>query len=80
VKGGFVYQANYRAGLRILKPPRREVAYFDIYPSNDNASFNGAWGNYPFFDSGLVVVSGIEQGLFILRPNLPPSATDWMTD
>ena len=80
VKGGFVYQANYRAGLRILKPPRTEVAYFDIYPANDIASFNGAWGNYPFFDSGLVVVSGIEQGLFILRPNLPPSATDWMND
>jgi len=78
VKGGFVYQANYRAGLRILKPPRTEVAYFDIYPADDNASFNGAWGNYPFFASGLVVVSGIEQGLFILRPNLPLGPLNWM--
>ena len=25
---------------------------------------------YPFFDSGVVIVSGMEQGLFVLRPNL----------
>ena len=24
--------------------------------------------NYPYFDSGVVIVSGIEQGLFVLRP------------
>jgi choice-of-anchor B domain-containing protein len=72
VNGKFVYQANYRAGLRILSLPRpSEVAFFDIYPADDGASFNAAWGNYPFFGSGTVIVSGIEQGLFILHPNLP---------
>lgn len=30
--------------------------------------FNGAWSVYPFFDSGTVIVSGIEQGLFVLKP------------
>jgi hypothetical protein len=49
-----------------------EAAYFDIYPSSNSASFNGAWSNYPYFDSGIVVVSGIEQGLFVLQPNLTP--------
>jgi len=83
VKGNHVFQANYRAGLRILEMTDpstaglREVAYFDIYPSNDSAQFNGAWSTYPYFPSGNVVVSGIEQGLFVLRPNLaggpPPS-------
>ena len=38
------------------------------YPSSDSASFNGAWSNYPYFESGNVIVSGIEQGLFVLRP------------
>jgi hypothetical protein len=74
-----VYQANYRSGLRVISPPSTEVAFFDIYPSDDQASFNGAWGNFPFFDSGLVIVSGIEQGLFVLRPNVagaPPG--DWL--
>ena len=76
VKGDYVYQANYRAGLRILDISNigasslSEVAYFDIYPANDSANFNGAWSTYPYFDSGVVIVSGIEQGLFILRPNL----------
>jgi len=76
---GFVYMVNYRAGLRILDlddiaaGTLTEVAYFDIYPSSDSPSFNGAWGVYPYFDSGNVIVSGIEQGLFILKPKFAPS-------
>lgn len=71
VKDGIVYQANYRSGLRIYRFLGEELGHFDIYPSNDNPSFNGAWSVYPFFESGTVVVSGIEQGLFVLRPDLP---------
>ncbi len=73
VLGNYVYQANYRAGLRILEltdlagATMTEVGYFDIYPLNNNASFNGAWSNYPYFESGTIIVSGIEQGLFVLR-------------
>lgn len=75
VKGNYVYQANYRAGLRVLDLSSvadgtlTEKAYFDVYPGSDSNEFNGAWSNYPFFDSGIVVVSGIEQGLFVLRVN-----------
>lgn len=78
VKGNYVYEANYRAGLRILDISNitigslTEVAYFDVYPASNSANFNGAWSNYPFFDSGVVIVSGIEQGLFVLQPNLGP--------
>ena len=79
VKGKYTYQSNYQAGLRILditdiaNGNLSEEAFFDIYPGSDSTSFNGAWSNYPFFDSGIVIVSGIEQGLFILRPNLVDS-------
>lgn len=80
IKGDYSYQANYRSGLRVLdisdiaNGNLAEVAFFDIFPSSDSPNFNGAWSVYPFFDSGTVVVSGIEQGLYILRPNLgPPS-------
>ena len=51
-----------------------EKAFFDVFPSNNNASFNGSWGVYPFFDSGTVIVSGMSgaqtAGLFVLRPRL----------
>lgn len=76
VRDGYVYQANYRSGLRILdlisvaSATFHERAFFDIYPPDDVPSFNAAWNNYPFFPSGVVVVSGIEQGLYVLRPNL----------
>ncbi|MFK7886504.1 MAG: choice-of-anchor B family protein [Gammaproteobacteria bacterium] len=74
VDGDYVFQANYRAGLRILEivdaaqAQLTEEAYFDIYPDSDSAQFNGAWSTYPYFESGNVIVSGIEQGLFVLRP------------
>jgi choice-of-anchor B domain-containing protein len=68
--GRYIYQSHYRAGLRIMdrKPTPHEVAYFDVYPQDDAASFNGSWNNYPFFKSGVIVVGGIEQGLFVLQP------------
>jgi len=46
-----------------------EAGFFDVYPGDDEAEFNGTWSNYPYFKSGIVIVSGIEQGLFVLRPN-----------
>ncbi len=76
VLGNHSYQANYRAGLRILEitdaagGSLSEVAHFDIYPGSDARAFNGAWSVYPYFDSGVVIVSGIEQGLFVLQSTL----------
>jgi choice-of-anchor B domain-containing protein len=76
VRDGFAYQANYRAGLRVLDIRRvaegdlRQVGFFDIYPADDAPEISGAWSTYPFFASGVVIVSGIEQGLFVLQPHL----------
>ncbi|MEL7450026.1 MAG: choice-of-anchor B family protein, partial [Pseudomonadota bacterium] len=74
IRGNFAYQANYRAGIRILdlediaNGNLSETGFFDIYPSNDAANFNGSWSIYPFFESGVVVASNIEQGLLVIRP------------
>lgn len=73
IQGDKAYLANYRSGLRILdisdiaNGNLVEEGYFDIYPSSNSASFNGAWSNYPYFSSGSIIVSGIEQGLFVLQ-------------
>lgn len=79
VVGDYAFQANYRSGLRILHlgdldapagPEITQVGFFDVYPTSDSANFNGAWSVYPYFESGVVIVSGIEQGLFVLQPRL----------
>lgn len=74
IKGNYMYQSNYRAGLRIfdiqnrLQPNISEVAFFDVYPNDDANLFNGAWSVYPYFKSGTIVVNSIEDGLFVLQP------------
>ena len=75
VVGDLMYQSNYQSGLRILNisDPANpvEVAYFDTVPYGDNgAGFGGSWSNYPFFDTGLVVVTSGSEGLFLVRPTI----------
>ena len=76
---GKLYEANYTAGLRVmdisydgeLSPDAiREVAYFDVYPQSDRPGFVGAWSSYPWFESGIIAVSSMNDGLFILAPSL----------
>jgi hypothetical protein len=75
-KGDRVYASNYTTGLRIYDASDvagsgvSEVAYFDMYPENDNNTFEGGtWSNYPYFSQkNVVAVSSIDRGLFILKP------------
>ena len=70
VKGNRYYMSNYERGLTILdiSDPINpvEVGYFDTFPSSDNASFNGAWGTYPYLPSGNILISDINSGLYIV--------------
>ncbi len=72
VKDNLMYQSNYTSGLRILdvSDPENpvEVGHFDTSPwDEDEATFNGSWSNYPFFESGTIVVTSIGEGLFFLK-------------
>ena len=75
VKDGIIYEAEYHAGLRIFDASDPvnpvQIGWFDTYPENDGGGFDGAWGVYPFFASGTVIVSDIDRGLFVLRIGLP---------
>jgi choice-of-anchor B domain-containing protein len=79
VAGNLMYQSNYAAGLRIvdISDPEnpREVAYFDTAPFAADAPgfFDGSWSNYPFFESGNILVTSHKQGLFILKRRPPVS-------
>lgn len=68
------FASNYTSGLRVYHTGKvsqgelKEVAYFDVYPENDNASFEGGtWSNYPYFKQDVVGVSTMDRGLFILK-------------
>ncbi|MFK7937252.1 MAG: choice-of-anchor B family protein, partial [Saprospiraceae bacterium] len=73
IRGNYVYQANYKAGVRILdisdlaNQNVTEVAYFDIFPANDRAEFSGAWSIYPYFDNNKLLVSSILEGFYALE-------------
>jgi len=77
VKGSILFQSNYTAGLRMLditdiqNGNLDEIAFFDTYPEDDAPKFDGSWSNYPYFQSGTIVVSDMSRGLFILQPKLP---------
>jgi choice-of-anchor B domain-containing protein len=69
VKGDLLFEANYRSGLRVFDKTNQtqptEIAYFDTWPEDDKASFNGLWNTFPFFPSGVVIGSDVEKGLFV---------------
>ena len=77
---GYMFQSNYTAGLVVYdaRDPLAafEVGYFDTHPADDIAQFDGTWSNYPFFASGVVAVSDITRGLYLLRPQLGGAAED----
>ncbi|MGB1268842.1 MAG: choice-of-anchor B family protein [Flavobacteriaceae bacterium] len=80
IKDDLVYEANYTSGLRVYDISDinsiSEVGYFDTHPENNNTTFYGAWSVYPYFNSGNIIVSDIDRGLFILRKTGLPLSVD----
>ncbi len=71
VRDDLLYYSNYSFGVRILDISTRdrpvEAAFFDTLPGTNRAELIGSWANYPYFDSGVLVVTSMGEGLFVLR-------------
>ncbi len=71
IKGNLMYQSNYVSGLRILNisdPVNPfEVGFLDTVPGTESVALDGSWSNYPFFESGTIVVSSKREGVFLVR-------------
>ena len=73
IRGDMMYQTNYVEGLRLIdvSDPTNpiEVGHFDTVPygPNDNSPVLGAWSNYPYFKSGVIVVTSGREGVFFLK-------------
>ena len=78
IVGNTMYQSNYLSGLRVLDITDRlhpkPVGFFDTVPVGDDIpEFGGSWGNYPFFKSGVVAVTSMREGLFIVKKHPTPA-------
>lgn len=69
VRGNYLYTSYYTDGVVIhdISNPNNliEVANYDTSPL-DASTTEGCWGVYPFFESGNIIASDREEGLFVL--------------
>ena len=69
IKGNYAYISHYWEGLRIVDISNpsdiTEAGFYDTYP-NPASQYEGAWGTYPYFSSGKVLISDDEFGLFVV--------------
>lgn len=79
IRGNYAITSWYKDGFTIVditKPDNLiQVGLYDTYtsattnsPSTTGSGFEGTWGVFPFFPSGTIVASNINEGLFIFTP------------
>ncbi len=80
IRCNLLYASYYYEGLQVfdISDPDnvQRVAFYDTYPQADGSSYKGAWGVYPFLPSGNILVSDMQNGLFVfeaLVENCDPS-------
>lgn len=66
---GYLVISYYADGVKIVDASRPwnliEVAAYDTSPNS--GAGNGCWGAFPYLNSGLVLASDMEEGLFVLE-------------
>lgn len=71
IKDNLLYIAYYHDGLRVfdITNPSNpvQVNNYDTYLPNDHISYRGAWGVYPYLESGNVLVSDMQTGLYVFE-------------
>ena len=72
IHGDLMYQTNFSSGLRIIDVSSPEdpieIGYFDTTPyGGDGPGYIGTLSSYPYFESGIIVVTSIREGVFILK-------------
>ena len=75
VKDGHLFIAHYVDGLRVwnVEDPADpyEVAFYDTHLQTPLGPYEGAWGVYPYFESGKVIVSDMQTGLYVFNTSMP---------
>ncbi len=71
VLGDFVITAYYTDGVTItnVSDPSNMIQVGNYDTSTASGGFNGAWGVYPYLPSGNLLVTDVDNGLFVLEPD-----------
>ena len=71
VRGNFLYVSYYYDGLVVfdITDPTQPVPAYSFDTSNEpnGPSYKGAWGVYPFLPSGNILISDMQEGLFVFE-------------
>lgn len=70
IKGHYAYFSSYGAGIRVLDlidPLHPKEVAFWTRNENVESGFVSVWGCYPFFKSGKLIGSDIENGLIVTQ-------------
>ena len=73
IKGSNCYMANYTSGMRVVDikniedKEMEEIGFFDTYSLDNSTNFYGAWNVFPFFSSGVILISDTNSGLFLVK-------------
>jgi len=74
IRDDYLYISYYHDGLQIfdISDPVNpvKVSSYKTYQPSDHISYRGAWGVYPYLPSGLILVSDMQYGLFVLDVGL----------
>ncbi len=70
-RDNFIITSYYSDGITIHDVTRPsnlvQTGFFDTYPGQ-TINFDGCWGVFPFFPSGIIAATDITEGLYILNP------------
>ena len=78
--GDFLHISYYYDGYYVfdISDPANPVlaAFYDTCTIPNTGSYKGAWGVYPLLPSGNILISDMQNGLFVLHPNIGEQITD----
>ena len=78
IRDNFVYVSYYCDGLQVfdISNPNNPIkaGYYDTYPSIYCSGFKGNWGVDPLLPSGIILVSDVQSGLFVLEFDYSPQS------
>ena len=71
IKGDLAYIAYYHDGVQVFNISNpldiQLLAYYDTYENTAYSGYDGCWGVYPFFPSGVIIGSDQNNGLFVME-------------